>query len=83
MEGLQVDAKWNGDGIRRPDAVELFAGEAGRAHHGVVVGGRSPIGEVSELLCGSPRKYLARKAIKALVGDHHRGGAVFPAPAAQ
>ena len=83
MEGLQVHAQWDGDGVRRPDAIELFAREPGGAHHGVVVGGGAPVGEVSELSRGSTRKYLARKAIQALVGDHHRGGAVFAPPPAQ
>ncbi|CNV20308.1 Uncharacterised protein [Mycobacterium tuberculosis] len=83
VEGLQVYAQWDGDGICRSDAVEFFAREPGSTHDSVVVGGGSRVGEVCELLRGSTRKQLARKAIKTLVGDHHRRNAVFAAPPAQ
>ena len=80
---LQIHTQWDGDGVRRADPVELFAREPRGAHDGVVVGGRAPIGEVRELLRGPMRKYLSHKAIQALVGYHHRPGAVFAAPRSQ
>ena len=83
MEGLQVHAQWDGDDVGRADAVEFFARESGGAHHGVVVSGRARVGEVGEASRGSTRKYLARKAIQALMGDHHRPGTMFAAPTAQ
>ena len=48
MEGLQVHAQRDGDDVRRADAVEFFARKPGGAHHGVVVGGGAPVGEVGE-----------------------------------
>ena len=83
VEHLQVHTQRDGDGVRRADAIEFFAGESGRAHHGVVVGRGAPVGEVGEPPGRATWKYLARKAIQALVRDHHRRRAVSAAPAAQ
>lgn len=58
VEGLQVYAQWDGDGICRSDAVEFFAREPGSTHDSVVVGGGSRVGEVCELLRGSTRKHF-------------------------
>ena len=83
MERLQVHTERNRDGVRRADAVEFLARETGGAHDGVVVGCGARVGEVGELPCGPARKHLADKPIQALVGDHHRRGAVVAAPTAQ
>ena len=63
VEHLQVHAQRDGDGVRRADAIEFFAGKPGGAHHRVVVGGRPPVGEIGEPPGGATRKHLARKAI--------------------
>ena len=80
MEGVQIHAQWDGDDVRCADSVKFFAREPSGTHHGVVVGGSPCIGEISELLRGPWRKYLADKAIQAFMGDHHRGGPVFASP---
>jgi hypothetical protein len=80
MELVKVDTERHSQHVAGTDAVELFAREGRRAHHGVVIRRGPAIGEIRDRAGDGTRNYLPDKAIQSFMRDHHGGNIIAASP---